>query len=107
MGGEAAGVLALGAAERLLILPFAGAQDHHLYVQAHDIVEGIGHQGEALVSHQAGDAADEGDIGVLLQAHGALESGLAGGLAGEVFGGVVLRQVGAGGGVVEVHVDAV
>ena len=107
MGGKAAGILALGIAECLLILPLAGAQDHHLHVQAHDVVEGVGDQGEALVAHQAGDAADEGDVGVLLKAHGPLEGGLAGGLAGDVLGGVVLGQVGAGGGVVEVHVDAV
>ena len=108
LGGEAAGVLPLGVAEGLLILPVAGAQHHHLHVHLHDLVEHVGDQGEALVAHQAGDTGDDGGGLVLTQAYRLLQGQLAGGLAlGGVLGGEVGRQAGLLGRIVEGHVDAV
>ena len=108
LGGKAAGILDLRLTEGGLILPVSGAQDHHLHIHGHDLVEGISDQGESLVAHQAGDAGDDGHVGVLLQAHGPLEGQLALGLplhqgAGAEVGG----QPGGGGGVIELGIDAV
>ena len=68
MGGEAAGILGCRMAEGLLIVPVAGAQDDHLYVHTHNLVDGGGDQVEALVPHQAGHAGDDGGVRVLPQA---------------------------------------
>ena len=108
LSGEAAGILALSVAEGLLVLPVAGTQHHHLHVHAHDLMEHVGDQREALVAHQTGDAGDDGHVRVLLQAHRTLQRQLAGQLAlCGVVSGKVGGQAGVGGGVIQVHVDAV
>ena len=106
-GGKAAGVLGLGLAEGLLKVPLAGAQHHHLDVHAHDVVDGVGHQLEALVLDQPGHAGDDGHVGVLPEAHRLLEGPLAGGLAAQVVGVEGGGQAGAVGGVIEGGVQAV
>ena len=94
-------------AERLLKIPFAGTQHHHLHIHIHDLWDGGGHQFEALVPDQAGDAGDDGHIGVLTQPHRPLQRGLAGGLPAQIVGREGRGQPGTVGGVVEVRVQAV
>ena len=108
MGGEAAGVLTLSVAERLLILPVAGAKHHHLHVQAHNLLKGVCHQGEALVANQTGHAGDDGHIRILLKANGLLQGLLTLVLAlDQGAGGKVGGKARVGGWIVEVHIDAV
>ena len=107
VGGEAAGILGLSLTEGLLKVPVAGAHDHHLRVGGHDVMDGGGHQLEALVLDQTGDAGDDGHVGIFPQAHGALQGGLTGGLAGQVVDGEVLSQTLIVGGIIETGVDAV
>ncbi len=107
MGGEAAGVLALGLPEGLLIGPIAGAQHHHLHIHSHDIVNGGVDQVKALMAHQPGDAANDGHVGVFHQTGGLLEGGLAGLLARQLFQGEVLGQPLILGRVVHVGINAV
>ena len=107
VGRETAGILGLRVAEGLLKIPVAGAQDHHLHIHGHDVMDGRGHQLKALVLDQTGDAGDDGDIGVLPQADGLLEGGLTGSLAGEVVRGEVSGQAVIVGGIIQRGVDAV
>ena len=107
MGGEAAGVLVLSLAEGLLIVPVAGAQDDHLYVHTHNLVDGGGDQVEALVPHQAGHAGDDGGVRVLPQAGHLLQGGFAVLLARHLPRREELGQALVPPGVIHLGVDAV
>ena len=69
--------------------------------------EGGQQQVHPLVLGEAGDHAEEGDVGSDREANGLLEGGLVGGAALEGFERVVAGEVWIGAGVVGVGVDAV
>ena len=107
VGGEAAGVLVLGLAEGLLIVPVAGAQHDHLHIHAHDVVDGGGDQIKALVAHQPGHAGHDGGVRALPQAAHLLQGGLAVLLARHLLVGEELGQPLVPPRVVQLGVDAV
>ena len=104
---NAAGVAGAQLVEEVLILGLAGAEDDQLDALLQQTLGDGLNQVNALVANQTGDHGHD-RAAVLMQAELVLQGSFAGGLAIlEGVGIVVLDDVGVGGGVKDIHVDAV
>ena len=93
--------------EEVLVLAFAGAEDDQLDALLQQAFGDSLDEVNAFVADQTGDHGHDG-AAVLMQAELVLQGSFAGGLAIlEGVGIIVLDDVGVGGGVKDIHVDAV
>ena len=105
--GHAAAVLLGGPVEELLISLVSLAKDHQLHRELHNIMENLANQVQTFVGDQTADHGQNGGTGLLSQAQHPLQGGLVLRLAAHVLRGVPGCDPLVGGGVVELHVDAV
>ena len=105
--GHAAMILLGRPMEELLILPVALAKNDQLHRELHHIMKDLTNQVQTLMGHQTADDGHDRHMGLLPQAHHPLQSRLVRILAVQVVHGVIGGDALVGGGVVQLHVDAV
>ena len=93
--------------EELLILPVALAKNDQLHRELHHIMKDLTNQVQTLVRHQTADDSHNGHMRLLPQAHHPLQGRLVHILALQVVHGVIGGDALVGGGIVQLHVDAV
>ena len=104
---NAAGVAGAQLVEEVLVLGFAGAEDHQLNALLQQAFGNAAHQVNALVTDQTGDHGHD-RAAILVQAELILQSCFADGLALlHRVSIIVLRDIRVGGGVENIHVNTV
>ena len=92
IGAQAALIAVFGVAEEVLILLLPAALEHQLAAGAHNIVQALADEVDALVPHQAADHGENGHVALHLQTQLLLQGLLTVGLAPEAAGAVMGRE---------------
>ena len=104
---HAAMILLGSPVEELLVLPVALAKNDQLHRKFHHIMKYLTNQVQTLVRHQTADDGHDRHMRLLPQPHHPLQLRLVSVLAGKIVHGVVGGNTLVGGGIVQLHVDAV